>query len=248
MSRVRLAVCIAISTTVAMGGIVQAGGNTAAVVENGDSLVSAQEILDRAVDTYLGCQSYRDRGLVRIVIFESRGERVVERPFETAFERNGRFRFEFADRDMLGRNRIYIVWTDGQDVLTWWDLKPEIESKGSLSAAIAGATGVSGGSAHRVPVLLMPDRVSGRSPAYMTDLERHANEIVESVECFTISGDHGGHQTTLWIDTSSFLIRRTAWEMEGDGFRAERTTTYDPAIDIEIPAEDLAFEPPVVND
>jgi len=234
--------------TAIMGGVVQSDGQTAGVDEKGDSLVSAQEILDRSVESYLGCQSYRDTGLVRTVFFESRRERVVERPFETVFDRSGRFRFEFAERDMFGRDRIYIVWTDGMDVLTWWDVKPGIESKESLSTAIAGATGVSGGSAHRVPTLLMPDRVSGRSLNQMTDLDRHADEIVDSVDCFKMTGNYADRQLTLWIDKSSYLIRRTEMEIEGDGFRAEQATTYDSAIGIDIPAEDFAFEPPVDDD
>ena len=44
---------------------------------------------------------------------------------------------------------------------------------------IAGATGVSGGSAHTIPTLLLPDQIGGRSMASLTDLTRLPDEAVD---------------------------------------------------------------------
>lgn len=56
--------------------------------------------------------------------------------------------------------------------------------RGIARAGARGATGVSGGSAHTVPALLMPDEVGGRSLAELADsAERLADETVEGAVC-----------------------------------------------------------------
>jgi hypothetical protein len=69
-----------------------------------------------------------------------------------------RFRFEYDDPTP---EKPYIVWANAGVIRTWWYVKPGEERQPSLSDAIAGATGVSGGSAHTIPTLLLPDRIGG---------------------------------------------------------------------------------------
>ena len=120
---------------------------------------SAGQILDRMVRAYADCKTYRDTGVVKTVFIEANGTRTVEKPFTTAMVRPDRFRFEYKETGNQ-RNR-YIIWSSGKDVKTWWGIKPGIKMSDSLELALAGATGVSGGSAHTIPAMLLPDKVSG---------------------------------------------------------------------------------------
>ena len=70
----------------------------------------------------------------------------LERPFATAFVRPGRFRFQFTDTGLGDRSSRYIVWADGNEVLSWWDAKPGVRHPGALQDALAPAAGISGGS------------------------------------------------------------------------------------------------------
>ena len=104
-----------------------------------------------------------------------------------------------------------------------------------LEFALAGATGVSGGSAQRVPAMLMPGRVWGRPLTDLVDLQRLEDAPLGKVVCFRIQGTRPGvndpeaqersrqeisknsgrdpgittqEPRTLWIDRSLFVLRR----------------------------------------
>lgn len=206
---------------------------------------TAKQIIDRMAKTYADCESYRDSGLVKTVFISSRGERVSEKPFSTAFIRPDRFRFEYYENKggLIGKCR-YIVWRDDKEVKTKWDIRPGIKKPESLGMALAGATGVSSGSAHTIPALLMADEVCGRRLTDMTDARRIEDDKLGKVDCFRIRAKYAKRPMTVWIDKKSFLIRRIDGRNEFDDFRTEDTTTYDPVINAEITDQALEFEPP----
>jgi outer membrane lipoprotein-sorting protein len=209
--------------------------------------LKAQDVLDRMAKTHAACKSYHDSGIVKTVFVQADGNRTVEKPFTTAFVRPDRFRFEYKEKDGNGPERRYIVWRKGKEVQTWWDGKPGIEKPESFELALAGAAGVSGMSAHTVPALLLPKEVGGRRLTDMTEVKRIDDAKLDKVDCFRIEGKFGGYPTTLWIDHKKFLVRRIDAQMKFDNFRTETTTTYDPAIDEEIPDKKLEFDPPKQN-
>lgn len=149
--------------------------------------LSGPDVVARLVAAYRTCATYRDTGVVRTVYFEATGPRTQDRPFKTAFVRPDSFRFEFTET-VLGKTTRYIVSQQGADVRTWWDVKPGIRTLQSLDMGLAGATGVSGGSAHVVPSLLLPEGVSGRSLKDMTDVRRLDNAPCGSAVCARLEG------------------------------------------------------------
>jgi len=207
-----------------------------------DSL-PARQILERMAKTYAGCKSYRDSGFVRTVYSDALGSRTEERPFTTAFVRPDRFRFEYSETQ-FGVTMQYVVWRKGKEVRTWWDLRPFAGKLGSLNLALAGATGVSGGSAHTVPALLLPNEVGGRRLTEIVESRRIDNARLDDVECLRIQGKYVRSPVTLWIDAQTFLLRRIDEEGKFETFSTEETTTYDPVIDGEVPDKMLEFNPP----
>ena len=208
------------------------------------SAPSGPELISRMAQVYRTCASYRDTGVVRIVYFEKFGKRTEERPFKTAFVRPGAFRFEYTETTFVGGKRRYIVWQGGREVKTWWDVKPGVGTPSSLDMALGGATGVSGGSAHTVPRLLLPEAVSGRSLGDMKDVKRLGDAPCGEGTCARLSGIYADSRRTVWVDLKSLLIRRVEVETVFPDFRAEETTTYEPVVDGEVPAELLAFGEP----
>lgn len=204
-------------------------------------------ILKRIRDTYAQCESYRDKGEVQIVfVRDGVQESPVLKPFTTAFVRPGRFRFEFRShfefRGKRGDENSYVVWTDKDVVYRWLSTQSGIEVARDLGVAIAGATGVSSGSAYVVPSMLMPDLVGGKGV-----LSRGARvlggDVLNGFDCYKIESPLGA---TLWFDKEELMLRRMirVRVFEGKGFSTETTTNYQPELNGEVSDSDLSFEPP----
>ncbi len=215
----------------------------AADKESTDGL-TAQQILQKMATTYATCKSYRDSGVVTNdfgphAAGDHFPRHVDVKPFRTAFVRPGQFRFEYDDSDP---EKPYIVWAKAGEVRTWWYIKPGVESQPSLDDGIAGATGVSGGSAHTIPALLLPDRLTGAKLSAMTDLTRLPDETLDGTPCFKLEGKYGfGNQPrTVWFEKATFLHRRIAEQSDLN----KSTTDYQPEVNKEIPAKELEFNAP----
>lgn len=199
----------------------------------------AMKVIDQMAKVYADCQSYSDSGSVTTVFHTDQGDDTVVKPFSTALVRPGKFRFEFTEQgDPQSR---YIVWQDGSDVRTWWDLENQTERVDSLGLALAGATGVSSGSAHTIPSLLMPAEVGGR---LITDLQaaKLANkQMLGQHSCLTIKALHADDPITIWIDEESFLVRRIDSMTKFDDFTTTDSTVYDPVVDQEVDPKSLEF-------
>ena len=215
----------------------------AAEKESTDSL-TAQQILDKMATTYATCKSYRDSGVVTNDFGpHSAGDNfprhVDVKPFRTAFVRPDQFRFEY---DNPNPEKPYIIWAKGGEVRRCWYIKPAVENLPSLELGIAGATGVSGGSAHTIPALLLPDQVGGAKISAMIDLTRLPDESVDGTPCFNLQGKYGFGNTpmTVWLEKATFLVRRIA-----EGTRlAKNTTDYRPEVNKDIPANELELNAP----
>jgi hypothetical protein len=196
-------------------------------------------ILARCALTYARASSYRDRGMVKGNI----GIR-AEKPFITAFVREGagspqRFRFEFLSGHPHQRhlpNRL-VIWAVGDDVKTWWTIRPDDQSLTTLRLAIAGATGVSGGSGYRVPSMLL-DEVGGRAFTTLASVRLVDVEMLEGRRAYRVSGILMGDTEEYWIDAERFVLLRVE-----RGGQYPSMTLYEPEIDVEIDESWFTFDP-----
>lgn len=212
----------------------------------GQSL-SAQQIIDRSMAVYANCISYVDEGEVKTLFLESDRKRTVIKPFTTAFVRPSDFRFEYKERRGEEEWDSYIVWKDAESVKTWWSIRPGVESPETLSRALAGATGVSSGSANTIPTLLMPEMKMGSSIKSLSGLKLVGEEEVNGSKAYKIEGtDLRNRSVTLWLDEASFLIVKTFRTASFPKFETETTTTYKPQVNVSADGK-LAFNPPSVT-
>jgi hypothetical protein len=131
----------------------------------------------------------------------------------------------------------------------------------SLSLALAAATGVSAGSAHAVPSLLMPKEVRGRRLSDVTEAVRKADEPVAGHACFVVEGKipppppevvkklnlprpYSTVPETVWIDQTTYLVRKIERTLPIGKGDAVEVTTYEPALNPAVPESALAFNPP----
>ena len=210
-----------------------------------DGAMSAQQILEQAISTYASADSYLDEGEVRTLFLDPRGNHTEVKPFSTAFVRPTDFRFEFKHRNDENEEwQSYVVWRRAEAVKTWWSIDPGVKTAKDLSMAIAGATGVSSGTAMAIPSLLLPELV-GKRFATLRELQLAGEETVDGSDAYRIEGkDFGGRPLTLWIDKDSLLIVKTFQRVKFDRFETETTTTYKPRVNVAVAEESLAFNAP----
>jgi hypothetical protein len=170
--------------------------------------LTAQQILDRVAKTYATCKTYRDTGIVKSRFIGPDVNFEVEKPFTTAFVRPDRLRFEYKEIRRDGREYRYIVWRSGEEIRSWWDVAPGVKKPDSLAVALAEATGVSGGSAHTVPALLLPKEIPGWRLTDMTEAKRIGDDKYGKSDCFRVEGKTAEYPVTLWIDKETFLVRK----------------------------------------
>ena len=197
---------------------------------------------------YAGCKTYRDSGTVKTDFIRPAGNPAgnftTDKPFTTAFIRPDQFRYEFKNTLSDGRVTRFLAWKHGADVQSWWDVTPGVQKYESLATPIAAGTGISGSSSHTVPALLLPDPDLGGRLTGLTEAKRIDDAKVGVTDCYRVQGKFGNSPHTLWVEKSSYLLRRIDSTMTFPDFHTEETTTYDPVVDGAVDASLLKFDPP----
>jgi len=232
----------------------------------------ADHILARVASAYAGCRSYRDEGVVTTTFYN--GRKLTERrPFSTRFVRPDGFLFEFRSRRGEDDWDQYAIWNENGQTRSWWSIRPGLETVKRLDVAIGGATGVSGGSAFRVPHLLMPTLGSRSAPGPACVI---ASPEASNLNCVVVEiPQHLGGVEQIWIEETSFLVRKVveprhvlepppvaaldglksidpalaekierSYSKKSERPEVDTVTTYEPVFDVEIARADLVFVPP----
>jgi len=227
--------------------------------------MNTRDLLRAMADAYGRAASYADRGVVITTFVHPDRREVHRKPFATLFQRPDRFRFELSDEFMGSR---MVIWQETPPARVFWTIENQPKAL-DLAMAIAGATGISGGSAVTIPRLLMPDLLTAWAVTEIEDPEDAVEEVIGSVRCARICGRHGGSTITMWIGIEDLLLRRMfqadhfgaaehaaalasvpddlraslTQDMEGmSDFDTETDTLYEPTKDLSMPSD--AFQRP----
>ena len=208
--------------------------------------VSANQLMAAVNRTYASAPSYADEGVV-ITTFHSDHLFTSRKPFTTQFSRGGPFRYEFRDR-FLYASTHFVVWTERGAVDSWWTVIPRIERFRTIADALDGPSGVSGGSAHTIPTLLLGNAGRGWR---ITNLRNAVIVGEQSLppygRCFVVQGTHPrqARMFRIWIDQRSLAILRIYDRSRLDSTtEVEETTIYKPRFDVAIDVSKIHFTPP----
>lgn len=185
--------------------------------------MSAEERLAASAQLYKNVKTYRDEGILMQELNLQGRKLVSEKPFKTAFERGGRFRWQFRHSSVPGAkpDQLFVIWSaDGKSFDSKWTVTKKQQTGQSLDMPLASAAGISSGAATAIIPLL--DVSSGKSALVIlsTDLvkpEDKGQEDIDKVACTKIAGEAkaGGAKVVLWIDDTG-LIRKMTNEMTVD--------------------------------
>jgi outer membrane lipoprotein-sorting protein len=185
--------------------------------------ITAQLIVKRMAAQYAHASSYQDTGVVMDVKGEGVSESETAIKFKTYFARPQFFRFEWMERSTVtSEESLSVVWNDGKQTYSYysWD-DPAVEKKEGIGLGIAGATGISRGSAHTIPSLLMED-VGGFLLTEMTNLSIVGEENFEGEDCYIVRGYHPfKFPIDVWISKRDFLLRKAKEPKDGSSYKVE---------------------------
>jgi outer membrane lipoprotein-sorting protein len=162
----------------------------------------ANLLLLEVAKVYGSLGSYCDTGIVSTKFDPgTANESSHEKRFSTYFKRPNLFRFEWFEISEDGKpDNGNVVWCDGKNAYTKYSSEKTPNLETSLSLAIAGATGVSGGTAHTIAALLM-EEISGNK---LTD--GHASSLDPEV----VNGEECSHLLTDLTREHVFVAKKTS--------------------------------------
>lgn len=174
---------------------------------------TAAEVLERTKNAYATCSSYRDRGEVVTVFItgvKPYHRRTTRRPFRTAFLRPDSFYFQFRDVTVGPESEwsMYAVWAAGGRARSWSTRDERIKAHPSILEALSGPTGVSGGSAIRIPRLLIPNEHQAYSLPAPDGSTMREDALEDGTRCYVVRGPMPrGDIREHWIDSTTYLLR-----------------------------------------
>ena len=187
---------------------------------------SASEIVERMADLYANCNTYRDSGIIELQRLDTPRPLGGGWPFKTAFVRYDRFRFEC---DPARDKRI--LWCNGGDVTLWH--RGDFKSKYQPDEFMYGLAR----DASVVHYLLLP-RWFKKPPLTFDEVKRLDDAKLGDKQCFRIEARYRIRAITLWIDTTSYLLRRTDSQIAD---KTQITMTYEPVLNEAIADNLLEF-------
>jgi hypothetical protein len=179
----------------------------------------AMDIVKQMAATYAALDSYQDSGYVQTTFSPgTTNGHVSLRPFKTYFRRPNLFRFEWTDRfGPDSPERFHTIWCDGKIAYekypdekiknvrrSIWHGRKGVQD--DLSLAIAGATGVSGGSAHNVSSMLM--NVGGFRYCNATAASLTGESTVDSERCLLVKLSDSRRDEQLSISVERNILRK----------------------------------------
>ena len=175
----------------------------------------AKALLEEVAARYTSMTSYSDCGAVHTQLIDN--DRMFTTIFSTLYKKPSLYRFEFERphpypplQNIITRRAVVF---DGSTAYTRKQTgtdAPQAKCAESLSLAIAGATGVSSGSAHRIGRLLIP-AMGGLSILDLVDLRQGMDTVVDGTPCHSVAARYPKSATPdmeFVIENDTLLIRR----------------------------------------
>jgi hypothetical protein len=175
----------------------------------------AKALLEEVAARYASITSYSDCGAVHTQLIDN--DRMFTTIFSTLYKEPSLYRFEFERphpypplQNIITRNAVVF---DGSTAYTWKQTgtdAPQTEFAENFSLAIAAATGVSSGSAHRIGRLLIP-AIGGLSILDLVDLRQGMDTVVDGIPCYSVAARYPKSATPdmeFVIEKDTLLIRR----------------------------------------
>jgi hypothetical protein len=176
--------------------------------------MEAEDLVRETLATYKRLSSYQDDGYVAI-LKQGQGSN-TRTAFETGFLRPSLFRFQFSSSHpyppLSHIITTHICGYDKTGAYMWTkhhDDPAKIEKYEDTLMVVAGATGISSGSAHTIAQLLIEDFRGGMFSS-LSSVALGDDDVVDGTLCKSVRGTQPDAEIelTLSIDPVTMMIRR----------------------------------------
>jgi outer membrane lipoprotein-sorting protein len=183
---------------------------------------SPNEIIKLMVEQYAAVTSYRDSGVVETATGGSLPTRSTDVAFKIYFTRPRKLHFEWVELSSFSSAERNVVWSDGEKTFGYYSFEPgKVKPEEDLGMGLAGATGVSLGSAITVPNLLLKD-VGGFSLVDLKRISLKGEEQFEGEACYVLEGFHPNSEPwQFWVGKKDFLLRKLTTRRENGELEEE---------------------------
>ncbi|HEX4341962.1 MAG TPA: sigma-70 family RNA polymerase sigma factor [Verrucomicrobiae bacterium] len=201
MTWIKIKFAIFVSTVVllASGAATVAISQTNANISDG---LTAAEIFKQSKDAYAALSSYSDEGETVSTLGDTS---VGSHKFSIKLARPNLYRIEWRQEVFAGFANKGIVWSAGSGDFMIMD-GGNVQKQGSRESALAGATGISGGAAARIPGTFFIMNWGNQLGLSTSGEKRQADEKVGDTDCYVFTSESKGRNRTLWIGKKDFLI------------------------------------------
>ena len=224
---------------------VATGSHPAADARSGNSSSepqTADDVLKKMFEMYRGCRSYRDTGVMTSAIQGPLAAGEKTEKFTTVFARPARYRFTKSwVKDEEEQEQL--VWRNGPEFQIRWNTRPNLKPAQSLEMAL----GLAHPQSEITAAMLMAD--VRHSLALDTVGHKLAgDEAIDGHSCWLIESLTTKQQPAkFWIEKQSFLLRQFKHSRKAGAVMDERTITWQPEVNVDIPDSALQLDPPTAN-
>ncbi|HUH66633.1 MAG TPA: hypothetical protein VLZ07_09370 [Syntrophales bacterium] len=175
-------------------------------------------IFEKVTDTYESLQTYRANGtIISDVVVGGRNMR-METSFSILLKKLNMYLISWTQKDITLPSIIQggAVWSDGTQPYLYIRTKNEYSKIASDEAALASATGISGGAAFMIPSLFFSELEDQIDPfSRLKDLVVEKSEKIGKEDCYVVSGTSlASKKETYWISKSKYLILKCTRSLE----------------------------------
>jgi hypothetical protein len=225
--------------------IVATGSPPAADARPGNSSnepQTADDVLKKMFEVYRECRSYRDTGVMTSAIQGPLAAGVKTEKFTTVFARPERYRFTkswIKDEE----EQEQLVWRNGPEFQIRWNTRPNLKPAESPEMAI----GLGHPQSEITANMLMVD-VKHSLALDSVGHKLAEDEAIDGHACWLIEARTTKQQPAkFWIDKKSFLLRQFKHSRKAGVVMDERTITWQPEVNVDIPDSALQLDPPTAN-
>lgn len=161
-----------------------------------------EELYKKLIERYQSLSSYQDEGETVYYLQEGKKSKQTIK-FKTHYSDPNLVRFEFLKHDpnfKFMKSR-HVIWFDGKKSYSAWD--KEVEEVEYMRLAFAGATGISMGTAPKIPSLLL-DYGIGAGIHRLEYPKLVGTEEFDGRQCFHLKASG----INLWVSKDDLLIRK----------------------------------------
>jgi outer membrane lipoprotein-sorting protein len=203
---------------------------------------TADDVLKKMFEVYRECRSYRDTGVMKSAIRAPVAGNEKTENFTTCFKRPDRYRF--TKSWMLdGKEEEQVIWRSGAEFQIRWNTRPNLKPADSLETAI----GLGHPQSEITAAMLMAD-VKHSLAGDTVGHKLAGDDAIDGRACWQIDALTTKQQPAkFWIDKQSFLLRQFRHSRKAGEVLDERTITWQPEINVEIPDSALQLDPPAAK-